>query len=92
VRRCVDGLSPGAAVTNDELTARVEKVFRAVFGPRVGFDPELARVQEARWTSLKHVELLIGLEAEFGIRFDGGDATDMIGIPVVLDRIRQRLS
>lgn len=79
-------------MAHDVLTTRVRKVFEAVFGSRVSFDPQLGRANEARWTSLKHVELLVALETEFGIRFDGGDATDMISVPVVIERIRQRAS
>jgi acyl carrier protein len=41
---------------------------------------------------LKHVEFIIALEAEFGVRFDGADATDMISIAAVEDRLRQKLS
>lgn len=74
-----------------EIMARVQKTFSSVFGPRVQFGAELRRVDEPRWTSLKHVELIIALEQEFGVRFDGADATDMISIPVVTERIRQRV-
>ena len=74
------------------LLARIEKAFRKVFGSRVTFGDEVARASEPRWTSLKHVEFLIALEREFGIRFDGADATDMISIPIVTERIRQRLT
>lgn len=79
-------------MTVDNLIPRVEQVFVAVFGRQVPFRPELTRIGEPRWTSLKHVEFIIALELEFDIRFDGADATDMISIPVVVDRIAQRLS
>jgi hypothetical protein len=78
-------------MTHDQLTSRVGKVFGAVFGPGVGFHPELCRAREGRWTSLKHVELLVALEGEFGIRFDGGDATDMTSVPVIVAKVRERL-
>ena len=74
-----------------EIMPRIQKTFSTVFGPRVAFRAELRRVDEPRWTSLKHVELIIALEQEFGVRFDGADATDMISIPVVTERIRQRV-
>jgi acyl carrier protein len=75
-----------------EITTRIEKAFHVVFGRRISFDPQLGRANEPRWTSLKHVEFLIALEREFAIRFDGADATDMVSIPIVMDRIRQRLT
>jgi acyl carrier protein len=44
-------------------------------------------MNESRWTSLKHVEFIIALEGEFGVRFDGTDATDMVSIPAVCARL-----
>jgi len=75
-----------------EISSRVEKAFHAVFGNRIAFHPQLDRANESRWTSLKHVEFIIALEREFGLRFDGADATDMISMAIVMDRIRQRLT
>jgi acyl carrier protein len=79
-------------VSDNELISRIQRAFSTVFGPQIGFDPELSRAGEAGWTSLKHVELLIALETEFAVRFDGGDATDMVSIPVVIEKVRQKLS
>ena len=78
-------------MTDDQLIARTESVFAGVFGRQVPFDVKLSRLNEARWTSLRHVEFIIALELEFGVRFDGADATDMTSIAVVLERLRQRL-
>jgi acyl carrier protein len=75
-----------------ELIPRIGKVFSGVFGRKVTFSPGLDRASEPRWTSLKHVEFIIALEIEFGVRFDGADATDMTSIPIVADRVAQRLA
>jgi acyl carrier protein len=75
-----------------DLIPRINKVFTGVFGRKVAFDAGMDRASEPRWTSLKHVEFIIALELEFGIRFDGADATDMISIPLVAQRVAQRLS
>jgi acyl carrier protein len=79
-------------MTHEELLARTRTVFGQVFGMRVPFKPELSRLDEPRWTSLKHVELIVALETEFGVRFDGADATDMTSIPSVLDRVSSRVA
>jgi acyl carrier protein len=75
-----------------ELTPRIHKVFSNVFGDRVPFTPQLSRANEARWTSLKHIELMLALEVEFGVRFDGGDATDMTSVAIVIEKVQQKLS
>jgi acyl carrier protein len=74
-----------------EITPRIETVFARVFGPRTPFAIELSRLNETRWNSLRHMELLVGLEQEFGIRFDGADATDMTSIAEVIERVRSKL-
>jgi acyl carrier protein len=79
-------------MSEEELASRTHRVFAQVFGAQLAFDPALSRLDEPRWTSLKHVELMVALEREFAIRFDGADATDMTSVPLVLERIRQRLS
>jgi acyl carrier protein len=75
-----------------ELLPRIQKAFHSVFGRQVPFNASLDRITEPRWTSLKHVELLIALENEFGVRFDGADATDMTSIPAIAARVTQRLA
>jgi acyl carrier protein len=76
----------------EDVATRVENVFVDVFGKGLAFSPQLARADDPYWTSLKHMELLVALEAEFGVRFDGADAVDMQSIPTVIERIAERLT
>ena len=77
-------------MTTEDVAARVECVFEEVFGNRLPFSVELARADHEYWTSLKHMEFLIALELEFGIRFDGADAVDMQSIATVIERVAER--
>ena len=54
-------------MTVEDVATRVETVFAEVFGSRLPFSHELTRADHEYWTSLKHMEFLIALEAEFGI-------------------------
>ena len=78
-------------MSREDVAARVESVFTEVFGSRLGFDRELTRADHEYWTSLKHMEFLVGLELEFDIRFDGGDAVDMQSIGTVIERVAERV-
>lgn len=78
-------------MSTPEIATRIEAVFARVFGKRARFASDLSRLSEPRWNSLKHMEFLLGLEQEFGIRFDGADATDMTGIPEVVERVGSKL-
>ena len=79
-------------MTAREVEPRVESVFSKVFGDRLPFSRELVRADEEYWTSLKHMELLIALELEFGIRLDGADAVDMQSTAAVIERIAERVA
>jgi len=69
----------------------IERAFRKTFGRGLNFRPDLERRAAPAWTSLRHVEFLIALEKEFGLRFDGADATDMVDIRSVLDTVGKKL-
>ena len=79
-------------MTDTELAERVAAVFRQTFGRKSSFSAELKRTDVAAWTSLKHVEFIIALESAFRVRFDGSDATDMVSIPLVLERLGKKLT
>ena len=78
-------------MTVEDVATRVESVFVLVFGNRLPFDRGLTRADQEYWTSLKHMEFLVALEVEFGIRFDGADAVDMQSIATVIERIAERV-
>jgi acyl carrier protein len=81
-----------APMSEEVLLGRIQKAFKRAFGARVPFHEGVDRVHESRWTSLKHVEFLVALEQEFGLRFDGTDATDLVSIKAVRDRVATRLA
>ena len=75
----------------EDVAVRVESAFAEVFGDRLPFKRELTRTDNDYWTSLKHMEFLVALELEFGVRFDGGDAVDMQSIATVIERLAERV-
>ena len=77
-------------MTVENVAKRVETVFAEVFGKRLPFSPDLTRADHDYWTSLKHMEFLVALEMEFGVRFDGADAVDMQSIATVIERVAAR--
>lgn len=76
----------------DAIEGRLQGAFERVFGQKVAFRPDLKRSDTTRWDSLKHVEFMIALEQEFGVRFDGADATAMTGIAPTLEILRGKLA
>lgn len=73
------------------MEERIKSVFNDVFKGNIQFDVELNRETENRWNSIKHIEFLVALEREFGLRFDGSDATEMNSIKKIVSLIEQRI-
>ena len=67
-------------------------MFAKVFANKIDYRPDLKRSEAKSWDSLKHVELMIALEAEFGIRMDGADATARTGVPQVREIVEGKLA
>lgn len=72
------------------MEKRIKNVFDDVFKGTIEFSPDLNRETENRWNSLKHIELLVALEREFDLRFDGSDATEMNSIKSIIFIIGER--
>jgi len=68
---------------------RLASVFQSVFGPELSAlrDEDSPETIEG-WDSANHVNLVLALEAEFGVEFDA----DEIGELTSVGRIRQRLA
>ncbi len=69
----------------------LEKIFKDVFKNAVTFSSELKREDVTLWDSLRHVQLLVAIENEFGVRFDGSDATKMNSISDILEILKEKL-
>jgi acyl carrier protein len=78
--------------TTTSIESRVRDVFKSVFSSGVEYQPDLLRKDIKGWDSLKHVEFMIALEREFSVRFDGSDATTIVGVAKALEVVRNKLA
>ena len=63
--------------TNPNVRARLSNVFSRTFDIPAPVDPAVGPADVSRWDSLGHLELIVRLEEEFGIKFNDGDAISM---------------
>ncbi len=75
------------------MIERVRKIiseFLEVSTAEIGddFSPE----HTSTWTSVKHMEIIMTLEAEYDIRFDAEEIPKMIGFRTLCDRIQAKVS
>jgi acyl carrier protein len=75
---------------SDEVYERVKGIFREMLTEKqfAAFHPEVTMDDIDGWDSMTHLEIIVGLEAEFNIRIDGLDAASMISVPSILEYLR----
>lgn len=77
---------------SDDLTTKLERVFRAVFNaPDLRLRPEMTAADVRGWDSLKHVELIMSVEAEFKVRFKTAEVASMANVGALLEKLRSKL-
>lgn len=79
-------------MTREEIFERLNKVFQTVF------DDETIEITEFTtsdyidgWDSLEHINLIVAIEQEFGIKFNMGEVTTMKNVGEMVDIIMSRL-
>lgn len=68
---------------------RVIEVMAAVFAVSISDISEDMTLGHSRnWDSLKHMNLIMALEEEFGVSFTNDDVVEMISFPLILEVLR----
>ena len=76
---------------NNEIDSKLEKLLKETFQiDKINLDYSMDDIPE--WDSFKHIELIIGLEQEFGIKLEYTDTTEMISIPIIKSKILKLLN
>jgi len=79
------------AQQDDEIDTKLEKLLKETFQiDKINLDYSMDDIPE--WDSFKHIELIIGLEQEFGIKLEYTDTTEMISIPIIKSKILKLLN
>ena len=80
-------------MNKEEIYERLNEVFRDVF------DDESITVNENTtssdiedWDSLEHINLVVAVEQEFGIKFNMGEVTTMKNVGEMVNIIESRVS
>jgi len=77
----------------DEITAKVQTIFRKVLNqPSLLLTRELTAASVKGWDSLKHVELIVSVEGEFGIRFKTAEVGSLNNVGELLDKVASKVA
>lgn len=78
-------------MTREEAYVRVNKVFRDIFDDEtITVTDETTAADIEDWDSLEHINLIVALEEEFGMKFTMGEITGMKDVGESVDLILAR--
>lgn len=76
----------------DDVIARIEPLIRSLFDEYTGpVTPGLNAKDVAQWDSLGHVQFIVMIEQEFGMRFSIGEIADLKNIGELADLVRRKI-
>lgn len=78
-------------MSREEVFERLNEVFQDVFDDEtIHVDESTTSADIEDWDSLEHINLIVSVEHEFGIKFNMGEATSMknVGemVTIIMDR------
>ena len=77
---------------NEEIYERLNNVFRDVFDDEsIVVKPETTSGDIEDWDSLEHINLIVAVEQEFGIKFNMNEVTTMKNVGEMVDIIKSRI-
>ena len=80
-------------MSEDQILRRVEAVSRRVFGrENVELRRETTAADVAEWDSLSHMQLIMALEKEFGMRFGLSDIAGLANVGDLVDILAAKAS
>ena len=77
---------------SDPVLPRVETVFRRVLAqPALMLRRDHSDLDINGWDSLSHVQIIVGIEREFGLTLRAGDVIGVRNVGELCDAVRARL-
>ena len=78
-------------MNNNEITARLNEVFRDVFGDSsISVTPSTTSDDIEDWDSIEHINLIAAVEDEFGMRFKMREVSGMNNVGEMMNIIAER--
>ena len=80
-------------MSNEELTARVDGVFRKVFkNEGISVHRETTAKDIAGWDSITHLDIISGMEEEFDVEITGFEVMNMSNVGDLYVLLTQKLA
>lgn len=95
MKTCVPAKQPsncnrsGANMPDASLESSAAKVMGLVFGKSISPDDSISMATEPAWDSMKHIELIMTLEQEFGVSFEPEEIPKLTSLSAVIAKLRE---
>lgn len=79
-------------MNNQDIHNRLRDVFAEILDqPTFEMDPSLKVGEVEAWDSFAHINLMLGIEAEFGVEFDSDEIGNLRSIGQISEALHRRL-
>lgn len=76
-----------------EILTQIESVVTELLGrDKLNLTPETTAESVEGWDSLSHIQIVVGLERAFGIRFNAAELIDYQNVGALADGIQRKLA
>ncbi len=79
------------SVTRNEITERLNKVFKEVFSEDVEIFDSMKAGDVEDWDSVTHVILVVAVEKEFGLRLNAAEVALLENVGQMIDVLAEKL-
>ena len=79
-------------MTKNNLQDRLRNVFVETFNdPNFSMEASLKKGDVETWDSFAHINLMLGIEGEFGVEFESDEIGSLMSVGAILEALRRRL-
>jgi len=80
-------------MSTDDPSDRLREVFRTVFDdPSFELEDDVKMGDTEAWDSFNQINLMLGIESEFGIEFDSDEIGELLSVGAIRGALAHRLA
>ena len=67
------------------MKEQIAEIFSTLFDMEISVDSNISMDNNEEWTSIKHIEIIVTLEDELGVKFKTGDIPKMTSLKKIIE-------
>ena len=76
----------------ENIKEKVKKIMAIIFDQSLESIPDDAEpLKIDQWDSLNHLQLIVGLEEEFNIKFNDEELTELLNLPLICSILEEKI-